>query len=148
MPLSQSQGQSYPGDPLAGKYYKRSKTGGGENQDKEVKQHKSDLKERKGLNLCVKEIKKLSCGKTAGSSCKFLSGTIIVAALRPLSDGGGRGGESTPPSAPPTMVFPTIEERICASTPEDPKCCSGQQQVSDCVCGVVLSASILSPCPG
>lgn len=109
MPLSQSQGQSYPGDPLAGNYYKRSKTGGGENQGKEVKQHKSDLKERKGLNLSVKEIKKLSCGKMAESSGKFLSGTIIVAALRPLSDGQGWGrGEHpslhTPP--PPPWSFP------------------------------------------
>ena len=105
MPLSQSQGQSYPGDPLAGNYYKRSKTGGGENQGKEVKQHRSDLKERKGLNLSVREIKKLSCGKMAESSGKFLSGTITVAAVRPLSDGRGGGEESTPPSTPPPQPW-------------------------------------------
>lgn len=146
MPLSQSQGQSYPGDPLAANYYKRSKTGGGENQGKEVKQHKSDLKERKGLNLCVKEIKKLSCGKMAGSSGKFLSGTIIVAALRPLSAGGGRGGESTPPSAPPHHGLPHNRGKDLRIDSRGPQMLLWPA-ASDCFCGVVLPASLLSPCP-
>ena len=82
----------------------------------------------------------------AGSSGKFLSGPIIVAALRPLSDGGGRGGESTPPSAPPHHGLPHNRGKDLRIDSRGPQMLLWPA-ASDCFCGVVLPASLLSPCP-